>query len=200
MKKRTYKATGSNKTSPLSKEQVEFILSEFLDKKDNRMVIVVSLLFRCIRIGDVTRTIKIQDIYEKNGSIKPNLKYREEKTGKERLIDLSGDILLKALQEYYPQIKDKCRDSVLFYQDKRPAHPLRDSGVKYLLRKFNGRRGISQCSPHSFRKGGARTMYLNGARIENIRHVLNHSSNRTTEIYMGITPEDVSESMVCLAI
>jgi site-specific recombinase XerD len=181
-------------------EQVQYIINEFKDRNDFRMMIICSLLFRCVRIGDCVKTIKIQDIYEKDGTPKKILEYSEEKTGKRRLLNIEGENFLYALKNYHPEINKRKRDAVLFYQSKEKKMPLNDSGVKFLLRQFLGKRGIEQCSPHSFRKGGSRTMYEAGIPIDNIRNVLNHSSNRTTEIYMSITPKDISESMKCLAI
>lgn len=194
------KAKGSNTTTPLSLEQVVYILDELNDVRDYRMVALVSLLFRCVRIGDALRTITIADIFNQDGSIKSELNYTEEKTGKSRIIPLQGDRLTTALELLYPTIKHKNRDSTLFYAAKLINKPLSDSGVKSILNKFVGKRGITQCSPHSLRKGGARTMHNKGVSISKICNVLNHHSQKTTEIYIGITSEDVAEAMEVLAI
>jgi integrase len=87
----------------------------------------------------------------------------------------------------------------MFYT-RKTGEALRDSGVKKLLRYFIGKRGINQCSPHSFRKGGARFMFDNNVRIENISTVLNHHSTKITEKYICITPGDIEKSMACLEI
>ena len=193
-------AGGSNKTSPISLEQFTYILDELQDKKDYRMIVLVSLLFRCVRIGDALRTIRIENIYLPTGSIRTELNYKEEKTDKSRIIPLTGERFITALNFYYPQIKNKKTDAPLFYALHLVNKPLTDAGVKHILHSFVGKRSITQCSPHSLRKGGARTMHEKGVSISKICNVLNHHSQRTTEIYIGITSEDVAEAMEVLAI
>ncbi len=193
-------AKGSSTTSPLTIVQFEYILDELKDSGDYRMIILVSLLFRCVRIGDALRTLTISDMYSEDGSIKPELNYKEEKTGKQRIIPLKGDRLIEGLELYYPVIAKKSPEAPLFYSAKQISKPLSDSGVKFILKTFVGKRGIAQCSPHSLRKGGARTMHERGVSINKISNVLNHHSQRTTEIYIGITSEDVAEAMEVIAI
>lgn len=194
------KAKGSNATSPISLDQFNYIIDELEDKQDYRMIALVSLLFRCVRIGDALRTITIEDVFEEDGLIKKQLYYKEEKTGKIRIIPLQGEKFIEALQKYFPTISRKDRTAPLFYSAKRINKPLSDSGVKAILNTFKGKRGIKQCSPHSLRKGGARTMHEKGISISKICNVLNHHSQQTTEIYIGITSEDVAQAMEVLAI
>ncbi len=198
-KKRKFKPCGSNKTTPISKEQFDFILNEFSDRHDLRMQIVCHLMYRAIRIGDILTTIKIQNVYEADGTLRDRIEFREEKTEKLRTVPIRGEKFIEALNQYYPVVKAFPKDSPLFYTEKT-GEPLQDSGVKKLLRYFVGKRGINQCSPHSFRKGGARFMYENNVRIENISDVLNHHSTRVTELYISITPKDIEKSMECLEI
>jgi len=194
-----FRAAGSITTKPITRDQFDYILNEFADRQDHRMGIVCHLLYKCIRIGDVLKTLTIQDIYNSNGGLKDKLDFKEQKTKKQRLIPMAGDRFLNSLKNYWPQIKTFNLNDPLFYSTKT-KEPLQDSGVKFLLRQFNGKRGIVQCSPHSFRKGGSKEMYLNNVRIEAISNVLNHANTRVTEIYIDITPKDIEESMACLAI
>jgi len=195
------KAEGSKTTSPLTLGQVKFIVDELKDKQDFRMIALVSLLFRCVRIGDALRTIKIEDVFNMDGSLKKELKYTEEKTGKVRIIPIEGNEFTNALTQYYSTLlyKKKCTAPIV-YADKLINKPLSDAGVKFILHSFVGRRSINQCSPHSLRKAGARTMHENGVSISTICNVLNHHSQRTTEIYIGITADDVAGAMKSLAL
>ena len=138
-------------------------------------------------------------LYYRSGKLREKIEYSEEKTGKLRIIAVRGERFTAALRQYWKTVKTYESTSPLFYTGKT-GKPLKDSGVKFLLRSFIGKRGIRQCSPHSFRKGGARHMYENGVRIEAISNVLNHHTTRTTEIYIDITPKDIEESMRCLEI
>jgi site-specific recombinase XerD len=197
--RKAFRPGGSKKTVPLTRDQVEFILDEFRDHEDPRMEIICHLLFRCVRIGDVLRTLRIDDVYGRKGALKDKIQFTEEKTGKLRIIGIRGTGFTRALAAYWPQIASLPRTGPLFYT-RKTGRPLGDSGVKRLLLRFVGKRGITQCSPHSFRKGGARHMYETGVRIENICDVLNHHSTRITEIYIDITPADIEASMRCLEI
>jgi site-specific recombinase XerD len=194
-----FKPKGSCKTTGVTREQFDYILDEFEDRHDYRMQIISHLMYRCIRIGDILNTLKIQNIYAESGEIGDRIVFNEQKTGKLRIINNRGRRFLKSLQRHRSQISHLPTNAPLFYTQKT-GQPLKDSGVKMILRQFVGKRGIRQCSPHSFRKGGARYMYDNGVRIENICDVLNHHSTRTTEIYIEITPKDIEESMKCLEI
>jgi integrase len=194
-----HRGPGSRKTIPLTRDQVEFILDEFHDRGDPRMEIICHLLFRCVRIGDVLRTLRIDDVYGRKGSLKDKIQFTEEKTGKLRTIAIKGEKFTRALASHWPAVARLPRSGPLFYT-RKTGRPLGDSGVKRLLLRFVGKRGIDQCSPHSFRKAGARYMYESGVRIENICDVLNHHSTRITEIYIDITPADIEKSMRCLEI
>jgi hypothetical protein len=57
-----------------------------------------------------------------------------------------------------------------------------------------GKRGITQCAQHSFRLSGARIMYGNGVRIENICDVLNHHSIGITRVDINIASAGIEAS------
>jgi site-specific recombinase XerD len=201
------------KTTPLSFEQFLYVAEEFEDKKDYRMAVLCHLMFRCIRISDCLRSIRVCDIFEKDGKLKESFGFyeikakRKDKDGvkkanpvKKRLIKIAGEKFIFALKKFWESdLKKRNYNGVLFYSN-RLRLPLNDAGVKFLLREFVGRRGIEQCSPHSFRKGGARYMYLKGTPIEVICSILQHSSVRITFIYIDIIPADELEGMKPLEI
>ena len=204
---------GSNSTTPLSYEQFLYIVDEFEDKKDFRMAVLCHLMFRCIRISDCLRSIRICDVFEKDGRLKESFGFYEIKAKrknsegikkanpvKKRFIKIAGERFISALKKFWEaELKKRNYNGVLFYSS-RLRLPLNDAGVKFLLREFVGRRGIVQCSPHSFRKGGARYMYLKGTPIEVICSILQHSSVRITFIYIDIIPADELEGMKPLEI
>jgi len=199
---------GSNSTTPLSYEQFIYIVDEFEDKKDFRMAVLCHLMFRCIRISDCLRTITISDIFEKDGRLKESFGFYEIKAKrknsegvkkanplKKRFIKISGERFISVLQKFWESdLKKRNYNGNLFYS-LLLNKPLNDRGVKKLLAQFVGRRGIVQCSPHSFRKCGARYMYLKGTPIEVICSILQHSSVRITFIYIDIIPADELEGM-----
>lgn len=187
------------KSERITIKQFEYILDEFEDKKDYRMCVLSHLLFRCVRIGDALNTIVKDDIYLKRGKLLDALTYIEEKTDKMRKIDIKGDRFIRALGKYYKEIPF-IKGSENIFNNIRLRTKISQQGIRYIYTQFIGKRGISQLSPHSFRRGGARYMFDNGIRIEYISDVLNHHNTRITEIYIGITPEDIAQAMECLHI
>ena len=196
---RAWKPKGSRKTSALTLDQFNFILDEFRDAKDLRMEIVCLLMAKCIRIGDVLRTMQIRDVYTPTGAIRDRFSIQEEKTGKTKYVKLEGSKrLLECLEAYYPTIADFDATSPLFYA-RKTGLPLKDKGVKKLLRQFVNRHGIEQCSPHSFRKFGARHVFNSGFDVEIVSQILNHSSVRETRTYLDVKPKEVEQAMEALA-
>lgn len=183
---------GSKKSRALTREQFMFILDEFRDRGDTRMELVGLLLGRCIRVGDVLRTLTIDHVFAPDGMPRALVGWNEEKTGKWRTMTVPGGSRMReCLERYATSIADLSRESPLFY-GKRTGMELHDKGVKKLLAEFVGRRGIEQCSPHSFRKYGARYLYFNCAvDIETISQLLNHSSVRETRTYLDIQARDI---------
>lgn len=195
----SFRPSGSKRTIPLKRDQVQYIVDEFSDRKDWRMVILTLLLYKCVRVGDTLLTLRICDIYEPTGELRDCLRYVEQKTGKTRVISLKGNTFENALRLYWSEIRNKDYYGPLFYS-KKLAKPLTASGVKKLLQQFVGKRGIQQCSCHSMRKSGSRHMWEAGVRIETISNVLNHHSSRVTELYISVTPQDISQAMRVLEI
>lgn len=177
-------------------EKFQLVVEDLVKEKDNRLAVVCHLLFRCVRVGDAIKTLKISDLFNKDGSPRRSLDYVEEKTGKNRIIPMTGEHFKECLVNYYPLIQTKRRDAPLFYNRKH-NQPITPRGIQERLMLYVGRFGLEQLSPHSFRKGGARHMWESGARIETVRDMLNHHSTKETERYICITAEDVAAGMVC---
>ena len=200
IEKGKFRATGSKKTSALSQEQFEYVLGEFRRRDDLRMEILCLFMARCIRIGDVLNKIKIHSVYADSGEILPTVSFREEKTGKGRTFHTEKSHELRtALIKYYPRIKHETKSNPLFYGSKTGL-PLKDKGVRFLLSEFIGQAGIMQCSPHSFRKYGARSLWLRGVPIEIISEILNHSNVRETRVYLDIKSSEVEKALLMLEV
>lgn len=203
---------GSKAALPLTLKQFLYILDEFKDRGDTRMEVLCHLMYRCVRISDCLMTLTISDLYHRNGTIKEQISFyemkphRKQKDGssriradKKRFLPIAGPRFLDALQRYWRDIEDKNYEGPIFYSIRKHK-PLQDSGVRRILSEFIGHRKISQCSPHSFRKGGARKLFDEGVSIENIRAILQHSSAKVTFVYIGISPEDEAEALKSLEI
>ena len=196
---------GSKSTIPLTYPQVVHIADHFLAAKDYRMECVVLLLARCLRIGDVVRTLKMGDVYsfapgisELNlvGVLNKEIAFREEKTNKKRMLEVGeSSRLYHALVRYWVHEANYLPSTAQLFYGKREKMPLLDGGVKKLLAQFVGQAQIRQCSPHSFRKFGARYIWeVHKVPLEVVSDILNHSNPKTTRVYLGINSDDVTNA------
>ena len=195
-----FKATGSKKTSALSRAQFDHIVATFRARGDLRMELICLVMARCVRIGDVLTKLSISSIFSDSGEIRPTIFFNEQKTKKARSIRTeSSPQFREALKSYYPTIQNLGKNAPLFYAEKTKV-PLKDKGVRFLLSKFVGQVGIMQCSPHSFRKFGARSLWERGISIEIISEILNHSNVRETRTYLDIKTREVENANLMLEI
>lgn len=184
-------------TKPLKIEQ----LTNVVDHLDNQTRVITLLLMKATRVGDLLNVLRITDVYHESGSIKPELVYHEGKTGKLRVIPLVGDRLLNSLRSLWDT--DLCnreysKSTHLFYSRKRK--PLCTITVNRRLQNFVGEWGIEEISTHAIRKTAARNMLDNGARIEHISEMMNHSDVKTTRTYLQINNDDVIKAYAYLEI
>lgn len=101
----------------------------------------------------------------------------------------------KALAEYIADRKKrfsregiKDESKVIFVNQK--AHPLTTGGVRYILSKYTGAKGLNRhISPHAIRHTFATAMLSNGADVRVVQELLGHSSISTTQRYTHITKE-----------
>jgi len=189
-----FRAKGSKKAEYLEKKQYEYIKREFRDREDLRMEIVCSLLWGCIRIGDVLGTLTVGHFYKNGGTVKEGCEITEQKRGKKRIFKIRGTYLEGLLKKYWDTVKNSPKAAPMFYTQKT-REPLKDSGVKKLFRDFIGHRGIDQVSPHSFRKGACRYLYYEkNETLDRIKDMLGHSSVKTTQIYCCINEKDIQNT------
>jgi site-specific recombinase XerD len=196
-----FRPKGSRKTRALTKEQFDFVVEAFRRRGDYRMEAICLLMGRCLRIGDVLRTLKIQDIFTQSGEARDTICLREEKTGKSKSFHTQNSTRLReVLADYYKTtLNNLPKDGPIFFGEKT-GRPLTDQGVKFLLSEFIGERGIEQCSPHSFRKFGAKYLWTQGVEIETISEVLNHHSVKETRTYLDIQRKEVESAMAMLEV
>lgn len=192
---------GSKKSKALTREQFLFILDEFRDRGDTRMELVGLLLGRIVRVGCVLRVLTIDHFYTPDWQVRDVFGWNEEKTGKWRCEQIGASSRLRdCLERYGLGLRDRPRSAPMFYGEKTGL-PLHDKGVKKLLKAFVGRRGIEQCSPHSFRKYGGRYLYFNcGVDIETISQLMNHASVRETRTYLDIKPQELARAAAQLVV
>lgn len=137
-----------------------------------------------LRISDLLN-IKHADIAGNSITLK------EGKTGKLREITLNKP----AMDVISRRIKAFPDDVYLFqvHSNRASGKPVSRESVARLFKEVGDKLKI-KLGTHSMRKTRGYAMYQNGARIELIAKVLNHSSTASTLRYIGIEKEDVQNT------
>ena len=161
-------------------------LNRYFQKEQNfEMALLIEFGFRTLlRYSDISR-FTWNDVLNKD-----ELVLNEKKTGKKRSIKV-GAVLKGLLLEYYELLGQPNLDCTIFNYSLRHTNRLLQFGSRFVgIRK-------KQVSTHSLRKSGARFLYDENHRSEDvllkISMILNHSSTQVSRRYLGITKEEISD-------
>jgi hypothetical protein len=163
-----------------------FTLNRYFQKDQNfEMALLIEFEFRTLlRYSDISR------FTWENVLNKDELVLNEKKTGKKRSIKV-GAVLKVLLLEYYDLMQQPDLQSTVFNYTLRHTNRLLQLGSRFvgMLKK--------RVSTHSLRKSGARFLYEENNRSEDvflkISMILNHSSTQVSRRYLGITKEEISD-------
>ncbi|MEY8365760.1 tyrosine-type recombinase/integrase [Anaerovoracaceae bacterium 41-7] len=163
----------------------------------NYMLITLGISF-ALRAGDLL-SLRIEHIYNKDGSVKNYVEIYEDKTNKRNKIRINSTC--KAALEQYLEFLEKSSDGIIFTSDPLFASREKDSwGRKkaLTLRQLNNilKKAAKECgvedhvSSHSMRKTYAyQAMQAHGENQETLyalQYTFNHSDIRTTMRYTGM--------------
>jgi integrase len=176
----------------LKNKTVTFIVDFAGDNSNNgayclwwKMALLIEFGFRTLlRYSDISR------FTWENVLNKDELVLNEKKTGKKRSIKV-GAVLKALLLEYYQLMNQPDLQSTIFNYSLRHTNRLLQFGSRFV--------GIRRkaVSTHSLRKSGARFLYEENHRSEDvflkISMILNHSSTQVSRRYLGITKEEISD-------
>ena len=179
-------------THHITEPQLNHILEKLEEKCDTRLQIICLLVPKGLRIQDVL-DLSIDDIYDDDGSPYKKAYVKEKKTKKRKIVSLAGEKLQKALRSHWELVKKLPSSAPLFYNNR--GEKLSQHGVRYILHKmFDGKEGIRRkfFATHSFRKFGARKMFLDGGRnIVIVSKILNHCNTDVTYTYIDVQPQEI---------
>ena len=169
----------------LSTEELKRLNRYFQKEHNYQMALLIEFGFRTLlRYSDISR-------FTWNSVLnKDELVLNEKKTGKKRSIKV-GSILKGLLFEYYNLMQQPVMESTIFNYSLRHTNRLLQLGARFVgIRK-------KRVSTHSLRKSGARFLYEENHRSEDvflkISMILNHSSTQVSRRYLGITKEEISD-------
>ncbi len=181
-----FMTTITEKTSDyLTTDELKRLNRYFQKEQNYQMALLIEFGFRTLlRFSDLSRFTW--------GSVlnKDELLLIEKKTGKRRVIKV-GAVLSSLLIEYYVIMQQPDLQDTIFKYTLRHTNRLLQFGARTVgIRK-------KRISTHSLRKSGARFLYEENNRSEDvflkISMILNHSNTQVSRRYLGITKEEISD-------
>lgn len=166
----------------LSVKEIEMVRESC---KTNRERAIMEVMYStACRLSEVAN-MKISDLDRQNMSLNV-----VGKGDKERTVYLS-DKAMYHLNKYLLSRKENRYDGpsdYLFIGERNPFGNLTGSAIERIVDKIEQRARISKkLTPHVFRHTAATLMMENGAKLEDVQHILGHSQPQTTLIYSHVT-------------
>lgn len=156
------------------------------------------------RISDLRR-LKLSDVLAvSRGKIvaKDRLEMKEKKTGKNNSIIISKKLkqsIKDYAYNYFPDaLEEKNFDFFLFPSAKGENQPINRQQLWAIFNAAAKKIGLENIGCHSMRKTFGYFLYKNNIDMEIIQELLNHSSQRETLRYIGITQEDKDTAVMSL--
>lgn len=147
-----------------------------------------------LRVGDLVK-LKVSDVLTDKGNLKDRVWVIEKKTKKSKDFPL-GESSQKALKEYLSSTKLEMAD-YLFpsrkenHDSKKGNYELDRRSVWRILKEAGFLAGIKEpIGSHTIRKTFGYWAYKEGYPVPLIQELLNHSSEKITLRYIGITRDD----------
>lgn len=173
------------------KKKVDALLTYLKGKNERDYLLCKFQLNTGLRISDVVK-VKVSDFLTENMNFKDYFVLQEQKTDKEKKIKLN-DSLKKSLKEYIKQNKLEI-DNYLFESRKGQNEPITVTQAYRILKAAAVSLHIENFGTHSLRKTwGYWTYKMSRYNIGLIMDTFNHSSEKITLRYIGITQESKDE-------
>lgn len=167
----------------LSIGEIELVRESCVTDRERALVEV--MYSTACRVSEIAN-IKISDLDKQDMSINV--------VGKgdiERTVYLS-DKAMYHLNKYLLSRKEnryKASD-YLFIGERNPFRDLTSTALQRIIRKISERANLTKrITPHVFRHSAAMSMMENGAKLEDVQHILGHSLPATTLIYAHVSEE-----------
>jgi len=162
---------------------------ELLKRNYKYYILCIIGLNTGLRIGDII-SLKVEDVRNKS-----HITLREEKTNKIKVFPINPQ-LRSELDKY---ISGKDNHEYLFPSRQRNSqgvvsHITRVQAYRY-IKNVAEELGIENFGMHSFRKSFGYFYYQETKDIVKLMQIFNHSSQNVTRRYIGLTQEEIDESL-----
>lgn len=171
------------------------ILSSGLHGRRNVLIFSIGIN-TAYRISDL-RTLKLSDVLEISRGhviVKERLSMKEKKTSKNNSIIISKKLrkhIMEYVQSDFPEeLEQRNFDYFLFPSNKGENQPLERVQLWRIIHNSAEAIQLKNVGAHSMRRTFGYFLYKQGTPLEIIQSLLNHSSQRETLLYIGITQED----------
>ena len=167
-----------------------FVYLGITHRPNERMATLLQLEYNLgLRISDILE-LRVSS-FVRDGS-RYRLDIKEKKTGKPRCFTVPVEI--------YAFVMDYADEHTI--SRERKLFPITERAVLKHLKLVCDYLGLEGIGTHSFRKGFATNVYMNSNyNIELVRVLLQHSSIKTTQRYIGIGSQDLENAIqdnICL--
>jgi integrase len=150
-----------------------------------------------LRISDILR-LQVGDLLEKTKEgwkIKSSERINTKKTGVYLTI-FTNQAISDALVKYISTDRPKAKlTEYLFPPENNPNKPMHRSSVNDYFEKVAAAVGVKQLACHTMRKTFALMHYKNGMNLATLAEILGHNSEAMTRRYLGITYQQIEQSI-----
>lgn len=180
------------KSDYISWEKLQLLTQQLERDGDWKFSLLISIgMYMGLRVGDLTRLTWSQIIN------KEYLELQEKKTGKTRRI-LINQNLRDTISRIHRKVNPQNLDGFIFLNN-RGTKPISrqfiNGKLKRLVTKYHTVKDPSRIKSHSIRKSFGRRVWETNGESEKglviLSDIFNHSSVKTTRIYLGITQQEV---------
>lgn len=176
------------KTEPIrDKKKIEEIFTYLKEKNQRNYVMAKIQINTGLRISDVLK-LKVNDFLNSNLKFKEYLVLEEKKTKKNKMIAINK-VIIEVLKEYIFKA-DLELNSYLFQSRKGLNQPITTTQAHRIYSKMAQDLNIEKFNSHSLRKTWGYFAYQKTKDVALIMDVYNHSSQKDTLKYIGITQQD----------
>jgi site-specific recombinase XerD len=171
----------------LAKEQLEQLFAQIHHPMDRALFLL--MLRGGLRVSEVAE-LKMRDLDWSQQA----LLVEQGKGRKERRVYLSADAVA-SLHACLQQRPSDVPSDMVFWNQKRPSHPLSVKAIQKKIQRYAKAAGIT-ASCHSLRHTFASNLLEQGAELVSIRELLGHASISSSERYAKLSNQHVKQEYV----
>jgi site-specific recombinase XerD len=142
--------------------------------------------------------LKVKDVQDQRGNIRDSLEFTEQKTGKNRDIELNQEVK-EALQYFFKKTGVFDLEEFIFRDSRniknRENKPISRIRAYQVINKYARQAGVqTKVGTHTLRKIFGTHARKQGIPIELVSEALGHRNIEVTKRYLGITNDEVKKA------